>query len=37
MSDPNCITDQLYLLDVLIHAGDLTNQGSLSEMRKATA
>jgi len=37
ISDTHCQTPRLPKGDVLIHAGDLTNQGSYSEMQKTVA
>jgi 3',5'-cyclic AMP phosphodiesterase CpdA len=34
ISDTHCQTPKLPKGDVLIHAGDLTNQGSYSELKK---
>jgi predicted phosphodiesterase len=34
VSDTHCQTPKLPTGDVLIHAGDLTNQGSYSELKK---
>lgn len=37
ISDTHNLTPKLPRGDVLIHAGDLTNQGTLPELRKAVA